>query len=95
MSHVELSLKGVLEVLVCEYAQIGVGGVGGGLIHSVNLLLTERMNQLLLTKRTNRLEHCTQHHFLKMNSTIEDTYIMSANAFSSTMGLGNLVTSRS
>ena len=68
MSHVELSLKGVLEVLVCEYAQIG----WGGLIHSVSLLLTERMNQLLLTERTNRLEHCTQHHFLKMNSTIED-----------------------
>ena len=88
MSHMELSLKGVLEVLVCEYAQIFFFFFffGGG-IHSVNLLLTERMNQLLLTKRMNRLEHCTQHNFLKMNSTVEDT--MSADAFSSTMGLGN------
>ena len=52
MSHVELSLKGVLEVLVCEYAQIGWGWGGGG-VDTLSEFAAHRKNESTAAHRKN------------------------------------------
>ena len=95
MSHVELSLKGVLEVLVCEYAQIGVGGGGGGGVDTFSEFAAHRKNESTAAHKKNESIGTLHAASFSEDEQHSRRYIMSANAFSSTMGLGNLVTSRS